>query len=160
MEYCKSCGKPCDRSHPAAVQTWLDENGIAKTQYLCPKCAEQSAATQMFFFKYLILPIAVVAGVVYAIVKVCSEYVPQFCGETLGMSSQAVTYTQFGVGITLSLLVLIIALKIILKPWRRIKWYWQLLIIVVFWPAIVLPIASVLFELCGRLWGLVRGKNN
>jgi len=152
MIYCANCGKPCDKSHPSAIQSL--EKG---TDYLCAKCADRQRETTGQVFRYIILPIAAVLGVLYGIGWVVRELVPSVCGK-LGIVGPVVSNIQGCVGLTLGLTVLIIGLKIVLKPWRRLKWYWQLLIVIVIWPAIVLPIAQFAFWGVGCIWNVIRGK--
>ena len=137
MEYCASCGKPCGREYESAVQDLWDK----RTKYLCKKCAEGQAKTQMFFIKYLVLPIALVIGALKGINFVVCKWIPSLLGSSF--AGDTVASIQNGVSWTLSILLALLALKVMLKPWKRLKIIGRIFLLIV-----VIPVVLIIFVLC------------
>ena len=136
MEYCVNCGKPCGRTYRSSIQY----NG-QQTRYICEKCAEANFKVQAFIVKYLVLPIALVVGAVKGIRFIITEWIPSLCGSNC--SADTVAMIQTGASLTLSILLAWLALKVMLKPWKRLKLIWRILLLIV-----VIPIVLVIFSVC------------
>ena len=137
MEYCASCGKPCGRSHRASVQSLS-----GPTRYLCDKCAEESCRSQIFVFKYMILPIGLIVAACVGIRKLVCEWIPTLCGSNF--SAGTLANIQTGTSLALSILLALLALKIMLKPWKRLKTIGRIALLIVVVP-VVLVIFAVIF---------------
>ena len=99
----------------------------------------------MFFIKYLVLPIALVVGVFIGTVKgmdfVVCEWIPSICGSRFAVDTVAII--QSCVSWTLSILLTLLVLKVMLKPWKRLKIIGRIFLLIV-----VVPVVLIFFVIC------------
>ena len=150
-ERCSSCDRPCDRSYKGALRRGWDDEG-----YLCEECAKQSATAQRFVLKFLVLPAVAIAGAIYVIRFVVHKLIPTLLGSSF--SVETVANIQKYTGWTLIVLFVLLGLKIMLKPWRRIKLVWRIILMIVLPPLIILMLADGLFRLIGWMFSFLRKK--
>ena len=89
----------------------------------------------MFIFKYVVLPIALVIGVVKGMDFVVCQWIPSLCGSSFSVDT--VASIQKGVSWTLSILLALLVLKIMLKPWKRLKIVGRIFLLIVVIPVVL-----------------------